>query len=276
MAEYSSPSFKVEVAGQVATIWARAAGGAPAVEPTPRGRIPGQLALAILFDQLRVDDAVRVIVMHRGGPNHAGNSTEHYMSHEWQDHHNDPVNIWRTFSGIVHLHEVMAAIEKPIIAQIDGDVIGGGCYIALSADLIVAREDARFMDHHLGIRQAAPLGPPFGLVPGDGGVALAPLFFTPPIAKEFLFLGKEFTARELAQRGIINYAVPADQIDGVVGDLVARLLKRPAYPLAWAKRVVNRHVVDQLNRTLDAGAAYEMIGLAQLERQGWVDRTTFD
>jgi enoyl-CoA hydratase len=240
----------------------------------PRPRIPGQLALANLLDQLRADDEVRVIVLHRGGPNHAGNSTEHYNSHAWQDHHNDPVNIYRTFSGIVRLHETMAAIEKPIVAQIDGDVIGGGCYIALSADLIVAREDARFCDHHLAMGQAAPLGPPFGLVPGDGGVALAPLFFSPTLAKEFLLLGRGFTAKELEQRGVINYAVPANQVDGVVQGLVERLLKRPAYPLAWAKRVVNRQVVDQLNRTLDAGAGYEMIGLAQLERQGWVDKTT--
>jgi hypothetical protein len=65
-------------------------------------------------------------------------------------------------------------------------------------------------------------------------------------------------------------------VDAVVADLVTRLLKRPAYPLAWAKRVANRHVVDQLNRTLDAGAGYEMIGLSQLERQGWVDKTTLD
>src|SRR5437899_96513 len=65
----------------------------------------------------------------------------------------------------------------------------------------------------------------------------------------------------------INYAVPVGELDITVSDLVERLLKRPAYPLAWAKRVVNRQVVDQLNRTLDAGAGYEMIGLAQLERQ---------
>jgi enoyl-CoA hydratase/carnithine racemase len=274
--EYKSPHFAIECSNQVATIWARPPVKLTQDEATTRGRIPAQLALANLMDQLRADDDVRVIVLHRGGANHAGNSTEHYQSPAWQDHHNDPTNIWRTFTGIIRLHEVMAAIEKPIIAQIDGDVVGGGCYIALSADLIVAREDARFIDHHLGMGQAAPLGPPFGLVPGDGGVALAPLYFTPPLAKEFLMLGKEYTARELEQRGIINYAVPAEQIDGVVSDLVARLLKRPAYPLAWAKRVVNRHVVDQLNRTLDAGAGYEMIGLAQLERQGWVDKTTLD
>src|SRR5207302_10850822 len=109
-----------------------------------------------------------------------------------------------------------------------------------------------------------------------GGVALIPLYFPPPMAKEFLMLGKGFQARELADKGLINYAVPVEQLDEVVGDLTRRLLERPAYPLAWAKRIANRHVIEQLNRTLDAGAGYEMIGLVQLERQGWVDKKTLD
>jgi len=276
VAAETSPHFTVKRDGQVATIWARRSEGLKPEEREAASSIPSALALANLFDGLRADDGIRVIVLHRGGVHHGGHTTKRYASEEWKAHHNDPVNIWRTFSGIIRLHEVMASIEKPIIAQVDGDLIGGGCYIALSADLIVAREDARFGDHHLAMGQFDPVGPPFGLVPGDGGVSLTPLYFSPPLAKEFLMLGKSYTAKELAERGIINYAVPENEIDGVVADLVRRLLERPAYPLAWAKRVANRHVVDQLNRTLDAGAAYEMIGLSQLERLGWIDKKTLD
>ena len=96
------------------------------------------------------------------------------------------------------------------------------------------------------------------------------------IAKEMLMLGKSFTAKELAAQGVINYAVPESEVDAKVADLVKRLLDRPAYPLAWCKRAVNKHIVDQLNRTLDAGAGYEMIGLSQLERQGWIDKKSLD
>jgi enoyl-CoA hydratase/carnithine racemase len=271
---YESLHFRIERDGQVITLWTRSQESMSAAERADVQKTPSGLALANLLDRIRADDEIRVIVIHRGGAHSGGLSTARYQSREFQEHHNEPDHIWRTFSGLIRLHEVMASIEKPIVAQVDGDLIGGGCYIALSADLIVAREDARFMDHHLAVGEAAPKGPPFGLVPGDGGVALAPLYFTPPLAKEFLMLAKGYTAKELEQRGIINYALPADEIDAKVADIVRRLLERPAYPLAWAKRVANRHVIDQLNRTLDAGAAYEMIGLAQLERQGWVDRKT--
>ena len=61
-------------------------------------------------------------------------------------------------------------------------------------------------------------------MPGDGGVSLAPLYFSPPLAKEFLMLGREYTARELAQHGLINYAVPASELDATVANLVWRLL----------------------------------------------------
>jgi hypothetical protein len=51
-------------------------------------------------------------------------------------------------------------------------------------------------------------------------------------------------------------------------------MKRPAHALAWTKRIVNRGVVDVLNRGLDAGAAYEMAVLVQLERMNWQDART--
>jgi enoyl-CoA hydratase/carnithine racemase len=262
----------VECARQVATIRPRPPGSLTPEEAAEAARVPGgSLALANLLDEIRADDDIRVIVLHRGG--YETSTTERYRSKGWQEHHNDPVNLWHTFSGIIRVHEVMASIEKPIVCQVNGNLIGGQCHLALASDLIVAREDALFVDHHLGMGRWEPAGPPFGLVPGDGGVALIPLYFPPPLAKEFLMLGKGFTARELADRGLINYAVPAEKLDSAVDDLVQQLLKRPAYPLAWAKRVANRHVIEQLNRTLDAGAGYEMIGLAQLERQGWIDKT---
>src|SRR5206468_1020689 len=143
----------------------------------------GMLALANAFDALRADDTIRVLVLQLGG----GNITAaRYTDKEWQAHHNDPANIWRTFSGIVRFHEAVASIEKPVIAQVVGDVSGALCSQVLACDLIVAREDARFLDHHLGMGQSLPIGAPFGLVPGDGGASLAPLYMSPPLAKEFL------------------------------------------------------------------------------------------
>ena len=72
-------------------------------------------------------------------------------------------------------------------------------------------------------------------------------------------LSQPYTGAELAKLGIINYAVPAAELDAKVDELAGKLLKRGAYALARTKRLVNRRVVDQLNLTLDAGVAYEMV-----------------
>ena len=84
-------------------------------------------------------------------------------------------------------------------------------------------------------------------------------------------LAKRWTAEELAEARIINYAVSPEDLDDKVNDVVERLLKRPSYALAWTKRAVNRRIVDALNMTLDAGAAYEMVNFLQLEKFGWKD-----
>jgi len=81
-------------------------------------------------------------------------------------------------------------------------------------------------------------------------------------------LARQYTGRELADLGIINYAVPRDKLDAVVNDMLQRLLARGAYTLAWTKRVANRALVNHLNMTLDAGVAYEMTGFLQNEKLG--------
>jgi enoyl-CoA hydratase len=273
MSAVTNPNLDIECKDGVATIRNRDRATLTPEQIEEAGRQPtGMLALANAMDALRADESIRVIVLVRGGDNI---TTARYTSEAFQKHHNDPTNIWRTFSGIVRFHEVVAAIEKPVIAMVTGDVSGATANQVFACDLIVADEVALFIDHHMSSGEVANSGAPFSLVPGDGGVSLMPLYMSPPLAKEFLMLPRGFTGKELADRGLINYAMPAGEVEGKVNELVRRLLMRPAYPLAWAKRVANRHVVDQLNRTLDAGAGYEMIGLAQLERQGWVDKTTF-
>lgn len=172
---------------------------------------------------------------------------------------------------MLRTHSAMAEIEKPIIGKINGHAIGFGSSLAFACDLIVAARDAVLVDMHLGMGEVEEGGPEFGIVPGDGGASLVPLFMSPAIAKEYLMLAKRYTAQELADAKIINYAVDAAELDSVTNDLADRLLRRPSYALAWTKRVINRRIVDTLNMSLDAGAAYEMVNFLQLEKFGWTD-----
>jgi enoyl-CoA hydratase len=139
-----------------------------------------------------------------------------------------------------------------------------------ACDFIVARDDAIVMDHHMGGTfmgtyegQRMEGGHEYANVPGDGGAALIPFLMSPCKAKEYLMLAQSYTAAELARMGIINYAVPAAELDAKVNDLVKRLLQRGAYALARTKRLANRGLARHLNLTLDAAAAYEMVSQLQ-------------
>ena len=237
--------------------------------------------LANAFAELRSDTGVRVIVLTGSGtefsvPPHSLERERHATPEQLsQEFPVDPVRAWHSVNGVIRTHQLMAEIEKPIVARVNGDAIGFGQTLVYASDIIVAVEEATIGDHHLGMGEIVPGGHTFGVVPGDGGTALLPLYMSPPLAKEYLMLGRTFRASELAALGLINYAVPRDRLDSVVDDIVQRLLKRPAYALAWTKRVANRRVVEQLNATLDAGAAYEMVSFLQLERNRWQQQKDF-
>ncbi|MFC3244969.1 enoyl-CoA hydratase/isomerase family protein [Gordonia humi] len=129
-------------------------------------------------------------------------------------------------------------------------------------DLIVAREDAVVIDVHMDLKDS--LG--FDTVPGDGGASLVPMHMFPAKAMEYLLLAKPYTAKELERMGCINYAVPQDQLDDIVDEMVQQLLSKSAYALAMTKRVVKRRVAEQINLTLDSSSAYEWINF--LHHQG--------
>ena len=72
------------------------------------------------------------------------------------------------------------------------------------------------------------MGFPMAITPGDGAMAFFPLFLPPTKLKEYMFLSRAWTAKELAEMNIVNYAVPAAELDAVFNDIMARLSARPA------------------------------------------------
>lgn len=231
--------------------------------------------LGELFSTLRGDNSVRVIVL-------TGDADDEFYApapkEAWQGKalHDDPRRTWQVFTGIIRCFENMVAIEKPIVARVNGPAVGLGGSLMFASDIIVARQDARIGDMHMAMGDMEPYGPTYGLVPGDGGAAFVPMHMAPAMAKEYLMLGRELTALQLAEWGIINYAVAPEDLDEVTADLVRRLLGRSAYALAWTKRVANRDMAATLNAALDAAAGYEMVNLLQIQNSGFKDFTSLE
>lgn len=265
-------SFELTRSGQVATIKMLSLKAQFALDPPADVHVE----LPSVLEELRTDNSVRVIVLTGSGDGEflVTAPVEYYTTARARARLGDPYGLWNVSNGVTRCFQVMTEIEKPIIAKVNGDAIGFGQSLMFGCDLIVAVEDALISDVHLGMGEVVSskgsnVGLPFGVVPGDGAGALIPLFMTPTKAKEYMMLSKTLTAADLAEMNIVNRAVPADKLDATTNEIVDGLLKRSAFALAWTKRVMNRHVAQQINLTLDAALAYESLNLSQIQGLGF-------
>jgi enoyl-CoA hydratase len=207
--------------------------------------------------QLRDDNSVRVIVI-------TGKDDVFTIPPSSYGHHGNPGGDWDIMSGVTRAVEAMCTIEKPVIAKVNGHAVGFGANLVLACDFIVAREDAIIADHHMSAGELFIDGEMKGsaehcMVTGDGGAVFAPLKMPVNIAKEYLMLARPFTAKELAAMGVVNYAVPAAELDAKTNEIAQRLLKRNAYALAFTKRVLNKQAMAAFNMVHDAALGYEFL-----------------
>ena len=119
--------------------------------------------------------------------------------------------------------------------------------LALAADLIVAAEHADFRLPETGL----------GIIPDSGGVLWLPRRLPRPLAVELLLTGRPMTAAEACERGLINQAVPADQLMPAAHALAAQIIR--SAPLAVAA------VLEVLDAT-EAGSVAD--GFAALRSGG--------
>jgi len=126
----------------------------------------------------------------------------------------------RVFDGL-------EALEKPVLAAIDGTCVGGGLELALACDVRIAAPDARlgFPEHNIG------------LLPGLGGCSRFVHLVGPGVAKDLIFRGELVDGERALALGLVE-RVEADPL-AAAEDYAAALLDRPPQALGLAKRVVN-------------------------------------
>ncbi|HEX4211035.1 MAG TPA: enoyl-CoA hydratase-related protein [Candidatus Binataceae bacterium] len=148
-------------------------------------------------------------------------------------------------------------VEQPIIGAINGDAFSLGATLALMCDVTVASETARIADTHVKM----------GVVAGDGGAVIWPLLIGPHRAKEYLMRGNIINGADAARIGLVNYAVPADQVLLKAKELARELADGPTWAIRWSKLAVNKWLKRQSNLIMDAGLAYEAMTLKAGDHQ---------
>lgn len=143
--------------------------------------------------------------------------------------------------------ESLLAVEKPIIAMVNGPAVGLGATLALLCDVIVAAEDARIGDRHVNV----------GLVAGDGGAVIWPLLIGVARAKEYLMTGDLLTGKDAAAIGLVNHAVPQEELRSYTMALARKLADQMPFAVRATKVAVNRMLRRQVLEMMDACLAWE-------------------
>jgi 2-(1,2-epoxy-1,2-dihydrophenyl)acetyl-CoA isomerase len=140
-------------------------------------------------------------------------------------------------------------IRKPIIAAIHGAAAGGGLNLALACDFRIAADDTKFVFAFVNI----------GLVPDVGGPL--PLVRIAGVARatELLMTGRRFTAREASDWGLINEAVPLEELEEATMKLAAKLSQGPTLSYGCIKAMINRVAFSGLELELDNEAEYQVL-----------------
>ena len=143
-----------------------------------------------------------------------------------------------------HVHRVplaLQAVDKPVIAAVNGAATGAGMDLALQCDLRFAAESARFGETYVRV----------GLVPGAGGTWFLPRLVGTAKALELFWTGELIDAAEAERIGIVNKVVPDDKLLDHVREVAAKIARGPQLSVRFIKRAVYQGQAIDLRTSLD-------------------------
>lgn len=172
------------------------------------------------------DDAVAVVVLTGAGDQAFCTGADLKEQRAFLER---PRDYWKWMGAFIDVHEKMRNLGKPTVARLNGIVVGGGNEFNMSCDLAVAADD-------IYIRQ---VGTSHGSVALAGATQFLPLIVGDRRAREILLLNEEIPAAKALDWGLVNYAVPRNQLDRVVDELVDKLTQKFPEKTRYTKQQLN-------------------------------------
>jgi len=195
--------------------------------------------LPLAVDEVARDDKVRVLIVTGAGRGFCSGADVSAIqaltgAAEWSRFNRLQVTGWP-------VADIFPRLLKPTLAAVNGPCVGGGLSLALSCDIRIASETARF-----GVAQVAR-----ALVPDFGLTCYLPLVAGISNALELMYTAELIDAAEALRIGLVSRVVPPDDLMKAARELAGKIAQQAPLSVELTKMMVWRGLFDRLARQLD-------------------------
>ncbi|HIT86566.1 MAG TPA: enoyl-CoA hydratase/isomerase family protein [Candidatus Coprocola pullicola] len=170
----------------------------------------------------------------------------------------------RTYAGYAQdTFNKIEALDKPVIAAVNGFALGGGCELALSCDIRIASEKAVFGQPEVTL----------GIMPCFGGTQRLPRLIGAGLAKEMIYTGRQVKAEEAKQFGLVNKVVAAEELIDTAKAMMKDILKVSPIGIKYAKIAINKGADMDLKNGLELEK--DLVGLCFATEDKEIGMTAF-
>jgi 2-(1,2-epoxy-1,2-dihydrophenyl)acetyl-CoA isomerase len=146
-------------------------------------------------------------------------------------------------------------MEKPVVCAVNGVAAGAGANIALACDIVIASENASFIQAFSKI----------GLIPDSGGTFLLPRLIGQQRALALMMLGDKVSAQEALQMGMLYKVTPANQLMADALGIAQKVASMPTKALAYTKQLIYMSATNTLEKQLEAEAEFQVNAAASYD-----------
>lgn len=139
----------------------------------------------------------------------------------------------RIFANLgIEVFRKIELMEKPVIAAVNGFALGGGCELAMSCDIRIAGEKAKFGQPEVGL----------GITPGFAGTQRLSRLVGVAKAKELIFTGDMINASEAEKIGLVNRVVPQEEVLNESIKIAQKIASKGQIAVRYSKTAINRGI----------------------------------
>jgi 2-(1,2-epoxy-1,2-dihydrophenyl)acetyl-CoA isomerase len=208
---------------------------------------PMALRLQEILAEVAGDSSLRSVYLTGAGRAFcAGQDLAEAIAREGRGAINFAEHLRRTYNPIVR---ALRLLPKPVVCGVNGVAAGAGANLALACDIVIASDDAAFIQAFINI----------GLIPDSGGSFFLPRLVGTAQAAALMMLGDKLSATQAQQIGLISRVVPAGTLEEAGFGTARQLAGRPTYALGLIKQLLNATDRNSLDQQLEMEAELQAL-----------------